>query len=79
MGSDFLKTGIGLVTLFLTFVLLSAAVALALTAEKWLPRILGWLDRRLVELGFGTYSARFVTWLEKRLPGGKRHGPSDPE
>jgi hypothetical protein len=53
------------------------AVALALTVGRWLPWILGLLDRVLAWLGFGTWSARVLTSIERRVAArfGRRRSP----
>lgn len=61
------------------FVAALLAVALSLylawTCGRWLPGLLGILDRFLSRVGFGTWSARFLTRMEARF--GKKWGRRD--
>ncbi len=54
--------------LHVVMVFLGAVAILALvSADLWLPPILGQLDRVLTRLGVGTWAAGFLTWAEKGL------------
>jgi hypothetical protein len=39
-------------------------IVAVLTSGSWLFGLLGWLDRVLTRMKFGTWSARFLTWAE---------------
>ena len=54
-------------------VLTALAIWTLWTLGSWLPRLIGRLDRFLARIGFGKYTARFLTWIESR----SREKPSE--
>jgi hypothetical protein len=48
-------------------VVTALSILLVLTSNSWLPRSLGALDRFLTRIGFGQYTARFLTWMENKF------------
>jgi hypothetical protein len=56
-------------------VLVAGALYALWTSPNWLPRRIGALDRFLTRIGFGSYTARFLTWMENRF--GERWGRRD--